>query len=304
MVDKLANMITSPLPIFRVFETSKIKGTDEIYNLEKKEKLSPRLNEILMNKDEIENLIAEKKKKAKAYKIAGIANFSFYTKIELFLRSHDSTKPKLNVKDETCSICMCEVFENIEKTSFKEMIDELNTVREDDVLKLDRCEGHYFHLACIENYIQAQTIKDWIKCPICCFIYGQMKGDMPPGTMTYTVDKNTKCSGYEKYGTIIINYSFPSGKLPNGKKYHGTHRTAYLPDSDEGRECYALLKKAFDRKLTFTVGTSVTTGMADCVVWNGIHHKTNVYGGSSSFGYPDATYFNRLKQELAAKGVL
>ena len=36
-----------------------------------------------------------------------------------------------------------------------------------------------------------------------------------------------------------------------------------------------LLKKAFEARLTFTVGRSVTTGMDNTVVWNDIHHKTN-----------------------------
>lgn len=55
------------------------------------------------------------------------------------------------------------------------------------------------------------------------------------------------------------------------------------------------MKKAFDRKLTFTIGRSVTTGMDNQVVWNGIHHKTHTNGGSSHFGYPDPTYFSRVK---------
>ena len=44
--------------------------------------------------------------------------------------------------------------------------------------------------------------------------------------------------------------------------------------------------------------------MSDTVVWNGIHHKTNTHGGTSNFGYPDPTYFNRVKQEMADKGVV
>jgi deltex-like protein len=87
------------------------------------------------------------------------------------------------------------------------------------------------------------------------------------------------CDGYSNCGTIVIEYHFPSGTLPDGKRYSGTSRTGYLPDNEEGRECAELLKKSFDRRLTFTIGTSVTTGRSDCVVWNGIHHKTNLYGG-------------------------
>ena len=48
----------------------------------------------------------------------------------------------------------------------------------------------------------------------------------------------------------------------------------------------------------------MTTGMSDCVIWNGVHHKTNTSGGSTHYGYPDNTYFGRVKEELASKGVL
>lgn len=64
-----------------------------------------------------------------------------------------------------------------------------------------------------------------------------------------------------------------------------------------------MLVKAFERKHTFIVGTSVTTGATDTVVWSGIHHKTNTHGGSSHFGYPDPTYLNRVTLEMADRGV-
>ena len=98
--------------------------------------------------------------------------------------------------------------------------------------------------------------------------------------MTHSVNKNYHCSGYDDCGTIIIQYHFPSGKLPNGTKFYGTSRTAYLPDNEDGRDVLRLLKISFDRKLTFTIGTSVTTGQSNCVIWNGIHHKTNTHGGN------------------------
>jgi deltex-like protein len=78
---------------------------------------------------------------------------------------------------------------------------------------------------------------------------------------------------------------------------------AFLPNNPEGRELLALLRTAFNRKLVFTVGRSVTTGQDNVVVWNGIHHKTSMYGGATSFGWPDPTYFSRVKEELAAKGI-
>ena len=52
------------------------------------------------------------------------------------------------------------------------------------------------------------------------------------------------------------------------------------------------------------VGTSLTTGQPNVIVWDGVHHKTNTSGGSTNFGWPDATYFSRVKDELKAKGVV
>ena len=68
-------------------------------------------------------------------------------------------------------------------------------------------------------------------------------------------------------------------QLHPGRRYRGTCRTAYLPDNDKGRHVLSLLRKAFDAGLIFTIGQSATTGLDDQIIWNGIHHKTNVLGG-------------------------
>lgn len=34
-------------------------------------------------------------------------------------------------------------------------------------------------------------------------------------------------------------------------------------------------------------------GASNRVIWNGVHHKTNVSGGCANFGYPDPGYFGR-----------
>ena len=138
---------------------------------------------------------------------------------------------------------------------------------------------------------------------MCQKIYGILEGTMPPGTMTARISNSSRCAGYPKDKTIVISYYIPSG-YQNGKSFSGTSRTCFLPNIKEGREVLALLKIAFDRKLTFVVGTSVTTGQKNTVVWNGIHHKTNLTGGTNNYGYPDSTYFNRVKEELASKGVI
>lgn len=121
-----------------------------------------------------------------------------------------------------------------------------------------------------------------------------MIGDQPPGNMTHTLYPDMHCDGYPTVGTYVIHYSMNSGKRGD-VQFSGTHRTAYLPDTPEGREVLGLLEEAFNRKLIFTVGRSVTTGRDNQVVWNGIHHKTNLSGGSAYFGFPDETYFKRVK---------
>lgn len=88
--------------------------------------------------------------------------------------------------------------------------------------------------------------------------------------------------GYESAKTIVIDYSFGPGiqneNHPSpGKQYSGTHRTAYLPATEEGSRALNLLKKAFENKLTFTIGISVTTGI-EGITWNDIHHKTQIRG--------------------------
>ncbi|CAB1120739.1 unnamed protein product [Ectocarpus sp. CCAP 1310/34] len=193
-----------------------------------------------------------------------------------------------SANNETCTLCM----------------DPFSP--QEPALLLSQCQGHYMHAPCIMQVFKAMGPK----CPTCSKMYGPLHGDQPDGTMTVRTHRRgaIPLSGYESDGTILIQYSFPSGtqssKHPNpGSAYHGTSRTAYLPDNAAGREVLALLRKSFDQRMTFTVGTSITTGRSNCVIWNGVHHKTNTTGGSSSFGYPDPGYFGRVKAELLAKGI-
>ena len=47
----------------------------------------------------------------------------------------------------------------------------------------------------------------------------------------------------------------------------------------------------------------MTTGSNDCVVWNEIHHKTEI-NNSNGHGYPDPKYLENVREELAAQGVM
>jgi deltex-like protein len=51
-----------------------------------------------------------------------------------------------------------------------------------------------------------------------------------------------------------------------------------LPDSPDGQMVLKLLKQAFDLKLIFTIGDSVSTGQKNVITWNEIHHKTSKSG--------------------------
>ena len=64
-----------------------------------------------------------------------------------------------------------------------------------------------------------------------------------------------------------------------------------------------LLKEAWQRRLTFTIGTSATTGAHNTVIWNEIHHKTEVLN-TRGHGYPDPNYLDNVLEELALQGVI
>lgn len=236
-------------------------------------------------------------------KLSTITKFNLITPIEILYKEHYESFHKISNEKDKCSICQYVFYEKEEENNNKDddkKDDKINTfenyLKEPiNVVLLDKCTDHFFHIECLSLLIGD---KDNFRCPNCSMIYGILIGDMPYGTMTAYISKNTHCDGYKKNGTIIINYYFPDGDT-----YSGTIRECYLPDTKEGREILGLLKVAFDRKLSFTIGTSVTTGQTNTTVWNGIHHKTNIRGGPTRFGYPDPTYFNRVQEELAVKGV-
>ncbi|XP_071771288.1 uncharacterized protein LOC139924207 [Centroberyx gerrardi] len=185
-------------------------------------------------------------------------------------------------EEESCAICM-----DAMKTTEKETL---------------RCK-HSFCRGCLKQAFEYKPV-----CPTCGELYGALTGTQPQGgKMDVTKDKSS-LPGYEKYGTITIHYYIPSGiqkeEHPNpGQRYEGASRTAYLPDSSEGRKVLELLKQAFNQRLVFTVGQSSTTGRNNLVTWNDIHHKTSTHGGPTYYGYPDPDYLKRVRDELKVKGI-
>uniref|UniRef100_H3A424 E3 ubiquitin-protein ligase n=1 Tax=Latimeria chalumnae TaxID=7897 RepID=H3A424_LATCH len=206
-------------------------------------------------------------------------------KTPAFLLGAASTTNKEGAKseDRQCAICLEKMSEGNKET-------------------LPQCK-HSFCKDCIAKSFQLKPA-----CPVCGVIYGDLKGTQPKGGKMTVTKVHSSLPGYENWGSIAINYLIPSGvqgpEHPHpGQKYRGTSRKAYLPDSPEGNKVLKLLERAFNQQLIFTVGRSATTGEDDVVTWNDIHHKTNLHGGPTGYGYPDPEYLNRVQEELKAKGI-
>jgi len=158
--------------------------------------------------------------------------------------------------------------------------------------------GHSFHRKCIHRALMANPV-----CPTCRSSVGEPQGKSPSGTMTIMNDPR-RCDGAKK--SIVITYDIPAGVQLEyhehpGKRHGRKLASAYLPDNSQGRQLLKRLKFAFSHGLTFTVGTSLTTGVADSCTWASIHHKTSLSEGAH--GYPDSNYFCNCNAELDTLGV-
>ncbi|XP_038564163.1 probable E3 ubiquitin-protein ligase DTX2 isoform X2 [Micropterus salmoides] len=211
------------------------------------------------------------------------------------------------VPDEDCIICMDQLSNpsGYETTSTEE---GGQSILPDTVGKFIKC-GHTLHMLCMLAMYNNGTKDGSLQCPSCKTIYGEKTGTQPKGKMEiYSIAQSLP--GHPECGTIQIIYSIPPGiqgpEHPNpGQPYscRGFPRFCFLPDSDKGRKVLELLKVAWMRRLIFTVGTSSTTGEPDTVVWNGIHHKTEMMSNLSGHGYPDPNYLDNVLSELASQGV-
>jgi len=130
----------------------------------------------------------------------------------------------------------------------------------------------------------------FFKCPFCGKKSGVEIGSCLDGRMTVK-DVPKSLLGYPNYTTSVISYEVVGPPLLN--------RRAYIPNTTEGRKVVDLLRVAWDRRLCFSMGTSVTTRVENTLVWN-IHHKSSTKG---EYGYPDPNYLTRVQDELAQYGI-
>ncbi|XP_043910156.1 probable E3 ubiquitin-protein ligase DTX2 isoform X2 [Protopterus annectens] len=209
-----------------------------------------------------------------------------------------------NPPSEDCMICM----EKLNSPSGYDGVSESKSFQSSEVGKLMKC-SHVFHLLCVRAMYDSGNKDGSLQCPSCKTIYGEKTGTQPSGQMdVYSLPQSLP--GHSDCGTLQIIYNIPPGvqgpEHPNpGLPYsaRGFPRICFLPDNNKGRKVLQLLKVAWNRRLIFTVGTSTTTGETNTVVWNEIHHKTEMGSNISGHGYPDPNYLDNVLGELAAQGV-
>jgi len=130
----------------------------------------------------ISNLYSQKKESGP--KLVANISYDFFTKFEFYLVSlirfseeNQKQKGKSNsfadIEKDKCSICLCDLYDNIDSLNIAGVLDNLFKTNQTDAIKLSNCEGHYFHLECLAPYCKD---KQYIKCPVCSFIYGTMTG--------------------------------------------------------------------------------------------------------------------------------
>ncbi|XP_071089423.1 E3 ubiquitin-protein ligase TRIM45-like isoform X2 [Haliotis cracherodii] len=220
------------------------------------------------------------------------AALKYKSKNELMKHLQEKT---FTIERETCTICLNQIVE----------------------AKKIKC-GHCFCKSCIDQVLSVQD-----HCPVCKTCCKVITGDMPPGVMETCVIPD-RLPGYEKHDTIQITYSFEDGALSKGQAlpgpmYEGGEFTAYLPNSPEGQKVLALLKVAWERKLTFKIKRPKLWGSA--LIFRIPHKTTNLQSlyiyqrrqgyqaasrdseGNSDDGYPDPDYLRTVQESLKSLGV-
>lgn len=122
----------------------------------------------------------------------------------------------------------------------------------------------------------------------------------PPGQMTWVV-LHRDLPGFPHDNTLQVNFTFPDGVQTEGhphpgQPYPSLRLSAYLPENREGRKILALMEKAFQQQLLFTVSTDLHG--QDTVCPTSVPFKTQPEGGTVMNGYPDEDYLKTVRRAL------
>ncbi|KAG0087491.1 putative E3 ubiquitin-protein ligase dtx2 [Podila epicladia] len=180
----------------------------------------------------------------------------------------------------------------------------------DQVVKLKSCR-HCFHQGCIVEWFKAKDSQ--LKCPMCnvlCTTRGLTDatkdafkgsvaklGPMPDGYMAYTFDDRLAC--YFLYVNIpsskTTSTDGTAANVPPDRRYATVPVTAKL-----GPLLMIRLICLFYYGHMFRVGDSVTRGISNVVIWNGVHLRTGMTG---AYGFPAPEFESSCWQEINQKGV-
>ncbi|XP_023609254.1 probable E3 ubiquitin-protein ligase DTX2 isoform X7 [Myotis lucifugus] len=165
------------------------------------------------------------------------------------------------------------------------------------------CTGPWLSAACPFSYY-GQQMKAF-SCKSClwvqCLFWRTFPVLVPLQDCIICMEKLSMVSGYSDVTNSMTIGPVAVGRLT--KCSHAFHLLCLLAMYCNGNKVLELLKVAWKRRLIFTVGTSSTTGETDTVVWNEIHHKTEMDRNVTGHGYPDPNYLQNVLAELAAQGV-
>eukprot|EP00873_Tetraselmis_striata_P032831 jgi/Tetstr1/453095/TSEL_003935.t1 len=162
------------------------------------------------------------------------------------------------------------------------------------MVSLPCCSNAHFHDSadCFQPLLRRCTtmsgrLVQGVKCPYCKQQYGDSVGSCPDGTLDVATDPQW----------ITLSFRFRGGFSPDGRPFSGRRQTAYLPNTPEARHLLPRIQRAHDLRHCFRLGVSDTTGVYG-ICWGSVHFKTSRSGGPQFHGFPDATYLERLTDEL------
>ncbi|KAH7056446.1 hypothetical protein BKA57DRAFT_204384 [Linnemannia elongata] len=183
----------------------------------------------------------------------------------------------------------------------------------DRVIKLKSCR-HCFHETCIAEWFKSKDAQ--LKCPMCnvmctseakssaakrALLGPQKLGPMPDGTLGYFFDVRLCC-----YFIYIVmpshTISEPTPTNPHATTTIPTDvRYAVVPFSSRlGPLLMMRILTLFHYGHLFKVGQSLTRGVNNVVVWNGVHLRTSMLG---HFGFPAPNWEMNCWTEINQKGI-
>lgn len=200
-----------------------------------------------------------------------------------------------------CSVCLEPIWDERYSTDFEAQPEGTDHIPACPT----QCPEHIFHFGCLKSWVKEQP-----SCPLCREQLIVSTGFQPRvlGANMSVTETPHSLAGYDTCGTIVIDFTIPSGvqdidhPLP-GEHFEGMQMQTYLPNNSEGQEILRLLKLAWNRRLLFRIGYNPSTKRWDKVIPNGFEFKTSRVGGMLMRGFPYPIYMSSLKSDLMSIGV-